>query len=557
MTPIMNSAGIHINKPQEMTGLEPQTNAAPDMPELIEAWERQETLSLHHDLLIFTLDAQGHVTYLGGRSRDILGLTEGDRREFRDVFRNFPDVLPRIELAYAGKGGTWSVQMHNRVWELHLMPCKDLNEKVVRVHGLAKNVTQRHDTEARMRWHERELTVLHALSSEMNSTLNFDEVVRSLRRQLDLLFDIRSGALYLLDFKTFDISLHQAWNLSPQQAEGVMEHVALRLFPPPRPGVEDAIVSPHTLPRDLLDRLEPGDDTGPQGFKSGFIVPLISREMLLGGVVLFSHDPSAFYRHHRHFYEMLGQQIGAALQNARLHRNVTENREQLQHLTRRLVDAQEDERGRLARELHDELGQMLTCLKISLELAEKPDTSPEVSGRHRREAHTTVAELLDRVRQMSLQLRPTVLDDIGLMPTLSWHIERFESQTGISVHLSQADVTGCRFPHAIETTAYRIVQEALTNIARHARTTESWVDLRIIPHEERGPALDILIEDNGDGFDPTTLHMSSGVSGMRERAIAVGGTLRIISRPGAGTRVEAHLPLMLGSHNINQPDGAS
>jgi signal transduction histidine kinase len=441
------------------------------------------------------------------------------------------------------------------VWELHLTPCKNKDGKVIRVHGLAKNVTQRHNVEARIRWQDREIAALHNLSLEISSTLDGDEVMASLRRQMELYLDIGGGALYLLDFQTFEALQHNVWNLSPEQAERLHDHATQRLFPPPTQDIEDTATTPHSLPKELLVQLESEATSPLQCFASGYVIPLISREMLLGVVIFLSHDPYTFYRHHRPFYEMIGRQVGAAVQNARLHRSVTENREQLQHLARRLVVAQEDEQGRLARDLHDELGQMLTCLKISLELAEKPDTAPEISQRYRREAHRSVADLLDRVRQMSLQLRPTVLDDIGLMPTLKWHLERFTTQTGILVNFSQADIAGRRFPQGIETAAYRIVQEALTNIARHAQTTEAWVDVRVISLGERGPSLDILIEDCGNGFDSAASRLSSGLSGMRERAIAVGGTLRIVSRPDAGTRVEARLPLLSVSPNVVNADG--
>jgi signal transduction histidine kinase len=126
---------------------------------------------------------------------------------------------------------------------------------------------------------------------------------------------------------------------------------------------------------------------------------------------------------------------------------------------------------------------------------------------------------------------------------LHWYIERFQNQTGITIHLSHAGIGGQRFGAALETAAYRIVQEALTNIARYAGTDEAWVDLRRIEEGETGAALDLLIEDAGNGFDTNMTRLSSGLSGMRERALGVDGSFRISSTPGAGTRIEARLPL--------------
>ena len=182
------------------------------------------------------------------------------------------------------------------------------------------------------------------------------------------------------------------------------------------------------------------------------------------------------------FYKTLGQQIGVATQNARLFEQVRESHGQMKALSLRLVEVQEAERRYVARELHDEIGQELTGLKLALEMTalQKKKATAGLT-----QAQTLVNRLMGLVRELSLKLRPAMLDDLGLLPTLLWHFERFTNQTNVRVTLKQKGIDGARFPLHLETAIYRIVQEALTNVARHAkvseascacgRTRESWV----------------------------------------------------------------------------------
>jgi signal transduction histidine kinase len=152
-----------------------------------------------------------------------------------------------------------------------------------------------------------------------------------------------------------------------------------------------------------------------------------------------------------------------------------------------------------------------------------------------------VNELMALVRDMSLDLRPAMLDDLGLLPTLLWHFDRYTTQTDVHVTFKHARLEGRRFRPEVETAAYRIVQEALTNVARHAGVSEVWV--RLWADQE---TLGVQIEDRGTGFEPEaalTAGATTGLAGMRERAVLLGGQLTVESAPGAGTCVTAELPL--------------
>ena len=211
--------------------------------------------------------------------------------------------------------------------------------------------------------------------------------------------------------------------------------------------------------------------------------------------------------------------------------------ERLKFLSRRLMEVQEAERRHIARELHDEIGQVLTGLKLTLELSVR--VPPDQVAPSLQQAHSLVNELMARARSLSLDLRPAMLDDLGLLPTLLWYIEHFSARTRVRVNFKSSGLDGRRFASEVETAAYRIAQEALTNVARHSEIDEAtvrvWADERM---------LTVQIEDQGKGFDPEVVliaHDRSGLAGMRERAVLLGGQLTLESRPGAGVRLTAEL----------------
>ena len=206
-----------------------------------------------------------------------------------------------------------------------------------------------------------------------------------------------------------------------------------------------------------------------------------------------------------------------------------ESHDRLASLSRRLVDIQEAERRALARELHDEMGQILASLRLRLEGG---------TAQAAAEVQSILGDLLDRVRGLSMNLRPPTLDDLGLLPTLLWHFERYRAETGVRVEFRSNGPVG-RFAPEVETAAFRIVQEALTNVARHAGVVEVEVDL-----ETRNGGLALRIEDRGVGFDLATARPggSGGLAGMQERARLLGGRVLIDSAPGRGTRLVAELP---------------
>ena len=232
----------------------------------------------------------------------------------------------------------------------------------------------------------------------------------------------------------------------------------------------------------------------------------------------------------------------AEVERERLLAEVMASRETLRSLSRRLAEVHEEERRHLAREIHDEFGQVLTGLTLTLEMTSH--LPAEQAKASLNEAQRMVSGLMELVRQVSLDLRPAMLDDLGLLPALLWYFDRYTSQTHVAVSFHNEGIDG-RFLPEVETAVYRIVQEGLTNVARHAGVKEAVVKLG---HNRR--VLRVHIEDVGVGFDPgVTLAKGagSGLPGIRERVEFLGGQLKVESAPGKGTRLTCELPLHNGA----------
>jgi len=280
---------------------------------------------------------------------------------------------------------------------------------------------------------------------------------------------------------------------------------------------------------------------------SGVTVPMIQDEEILGmlnvgstsrGITPSDSDLKLLHT--------LANQTLIGIEKTRLFEEVTESRERLRALSNRLVEIQEQERRALAVELHDEVGQSLTLLRLNLDIIARlfpvdAQRDAELQS-YLSSANETVVGLLEKVREISLNLRPTMLDDLGLIPALSSLSERFTSQTNIQVLLKHSGLERRYHPN-LEITIFRIIQEALTNSARHADADQ--VSVRIWTDRN---FLRLQVQDEGVGFDVDQAlqqQKTSGLSGMIERAVACGGSLEIDSTAFGGTCITGEFPLYI------------
>lgn len=213
--------------------------------------------------------------------------------------------------------------------------------------------------------------------------------------------------------------------------------------------------------------------------------------------------------------------------------------QEMQQLSRQILQAQEEERHRLARELHDEAAQSLTSLLVYIRLLERAK-NPEEAQRHVQELRRLTAAALEDVRRVAVDLRPTILDDLGLSAALEWRVDELNKQSGLHAVFT-AEGMEQRLARTTELVLYRVGQEALSNVHRHAAASKVTVSLR-----RDGDFCILHVADNGVGFDPAAIERADGhglgLLGMRERVAIVGGELEIISRPGAGAIITARVP---------------
>ena len=256
-------------------------------------------------------------------------------------------------------------------------------------------------------------------------------------------------------------------------------------------------------------------------------------------VLVVYHRQEAIFNPARvQLFTALTNLIAIALENSSLFGQVSGDQERLHTLSQRLVEVQEEEKRSIALELHDEIGQLLTGLKLQLDTLPAP--AEKMAADRLVRSRQLVEDLIKKVRNLSLDLRPSMLDDLGLLPALLWHFDRYTALTGLKVDFSHSGIEDQRFEAAVELTAYRVIQEALTNVARYAGVEEATV--RVF---STSGLLTIQVEDRGSGFDvnqTTGGVRSRGLAGIAERVAFVGGRLTIDSVEGWGTTLLVELP---------------
>src|SRR5829696_1481145 len=279
----------------------------------------------------------------------------------------------------------------------------------------------------------------------------------------------------------------------------------------------------------------------PEEYLVGLYLPLLVQDRLIG--VLETYGPDAFVEEGAEtLYSLLASQA-AALENARLYTELSERENQLRALVGRLIRAQEEERRRVAYDIHDGLAQSAAAAHQHLQAFARHHTICSARDQEELdEALELVRELVGEARQVIYDLRPTVLDDFGLAAAVRLQVARLRAD-GLEIDLEESLGDG-RLPQEVETTLFRVAQEALTNIRKHAQATKARVVL-----DRPGNAVRLLVSDEGGGFVPKGTANTNGrgekvgLSGMRERVSLLGGRFKLHSEPGRGTTIEAEVEL--------------
>lgn len=277
--------------------------------------------------------------------------------------------------------------------------------------------------------------------------------------------------------------------------------------------------------------------------RSAMAAPVIVEGKFIGTISVTSGAPRQFTGDELDLLRMVVDRAAPAIERARLLDQIRVSEKRLEALSRRLLTVQEEERRHIAVELHDELGQLHAAVKIKLGSMQRSVSDRELAAQLG-EAIQMVEGAARTVRDLALDLRPAMLDDLGLGAALRWYADRFARQTGIELHLAVGELPP--LDPAIATACFRIVQEAVTNVARHAAARHVWLDVRAA-----AGWLELSVRDDGIGFDVAAAREralrgeSLGLLGMEERVSYTRGTLQVLSIPEVGTTITAAVPLAM------------
>ncbi|MBI4493009.1 MAG: GAF domain-containing protein [Chloroflexi bacterium] len=279
------------------------------------------------------------------------------------------------------------------------------------------------------------------------------------------------------------------------------------------------------------------------GVRSSVALPLLTGEQVQGVLYLGSMRADHFRQQELSTLAAIGQQVGMALANARLYQSLRARERERAELLQRVMDAQEEERRRLAQELHDETSQALASLRLGLERLASTRPGSDAATYLARQLQGVAAETLAAVHHLAVELRPSVLDDLGLVAAIQRYVQECAQRSNLAIDFAAAGLEHFRLMPAAETAIYRVVQAALTNVVQHAHAQRVSVSL-----QRRDGRLVVVVEDDGQGFELATVRAAPldarlGLAGMQERAALIGASLTVETAPSAGTTVYLEVPV--------------
>jgi signal transduction histidine kinase len=385
---------------------------------------------------------------------------------------------------------------------------------------------------------QKQIEQLNEITAMVSTSLETEEVKGMLARLLEEEVGVPAGAILAFEPARDRIELRVAWGMTETMGAALEAvPVAGSRFEPCV--VKQADVELRHLER--VERLEPWlvEATG-QGWRHFFCVPLLAHRTVVG-VLLLLREESTMSDERRAFFVAIGQQAGVAIANARLYAEVLARGARLQQLAQKIISIQEAERQRVSRELYDEAGQALTALLFNLAiLKETILDDPQEAVRNIAQAMALTSETMEQIRALADAMRTPTLDVLGLDTTLDGLTKEFERRTGIAA--TYTGTTLEKLPDVVAISLYRVAQEGLANIARHAKATQVTVSLR----KEAGDVV-LVVEDDGVGFEAASALRRPaegiGLSGLNERMETLGGRLEVSSTPGEGVRLRAAVPV--------------
>ena len=407
-----------------------------------------------------------------------------------------------------------------------------------------------HELEERVRQRTRELSALIKSSQALAAILNLDVLFEILIKETHAVMPSAEGiAFFLFDKTNGLLTVHSTFGFDAAECERlgfrIGEGIAGRVFEaqsPVRLGLAQEIrAAQSNIQAENYACFQRA--IGERPVQSALGAPLISKGVRLGALVLYNLSrENAFSENDVTVLQAFAYQATTAIENARLYASLQEKEAARAALLEQVIQAQEEERARVAREIHDELGQLLTRLNIDLKMCEmqiaaKPGQAAETLAA----TQSLVWQTMEQAHRLIVELRPTLLDELGLEAALREELSARLEPLGVSTTL-EADGEPERLPPSVEITVFRIAQEAISNVARHAHARQAILSLHA------AGSLEVCIEDDGVGISGdwqsgNNGHRPLGLLGMQERAALIGGTLSIEPGKPQGTRVILRLPL--------------
>ncbi|MFC1846228.1 GAF domain-containing protein [Chloroflexota bacterium] len=429
---------------------------------------------------------------------------------------------------------------NNRYLDIIASPILDSKGNVSAVVELMRDVTAAKEMENQLVESHNNLLVLNTIATAVSQSLDLDIVLSTaLDKTLEVL-KFNTGCILLWD------EAKQA--LCYKVYQGLSENYVEKQFCSLGEGVAGRVAK--TGKTILIEDTSSNTDDPDyqlafaEGLRAFASVPLVAKSKILGVLSVASRESRKFSAQDIQLLDSIAAQIAVAVENAKLHKDAKRKDEIRGELLREIFSIQEEERIRIARELHDETSQVLASLVANLEAASGmlgKDTDT-VYGRLK-EAQAISVTLLDEVHNIIYELRPTLLDDLGLVSAVRWLIDKNLRDLGIAVHFRTSGQEK-RLPSNIETTIYRVIQEAVSNIARHANADNVSVNLQF-----QVKRIKFTIKDDGKGFDleeainTRERPRGLGLLGMMERIQLINGSIKINSSKKSGTEVIVMIPV--------------
>ena len=397
------------------------------------------------------------------------------------------------------------------------------------------------------RYHE--LLALSRVSAALSGLWDLDAILRVALDNVLNIMDGTIGGILLVDEETQTLSYRVHQGLNTRYIEEVHlnlgEGIAGRVAQSGKSVLlEDISADPRVVYSDLVSA---------EGLKAFISVPLQAKDKVLGVINIASHIPRRFTTNDMHLLHSIGDQLGVAIEQARLYERLRKARERYRKLVQQTIVAQEEERRRIARELHDETSQALSGLTLQLQalvdMAEMSGNQDTEFINRLKQVQSLAVQVHNEISRLIANLRPALLDTLGLVPAIRQYAEASLHPLSIDVSVESKGLDR-RLPPEVETELFRVAQGIVGNIAQHSRAKNATIVLELV-----GDEFSLRISDDGVGFDVSKLTdvedsgRGRGVFTMRERVGLFGGTSSIESQPGQGTTYLAKVPISWGDED--------